>query len=136
MKAKELTSKDLMVGDWLMFGDKPCQVKGLHSDDTATFVGYRSAYYLIDAEPIPLTPEILGKNGFKLEYFTLEWARYIGINDRVVLSNDKEYMNSRNEWYVHIDSEDYCSIASCELTYVHELQHLLKLCGIDKEIVV
>jgi hypothetical protein len=87
-------------------------------------------------KPIPLTPKILEKNGFKLEYFTLEWARYIGINDRVVLSNDKEYMNSRNEWDVHIDSEDYCTIASCELTYVHELQHLLKLCKINFEFVV
>ena len=141
MKANELKVQDLMVGDWLMFNDKPCQVKGLHNDDTVTLTGYRSMYYLIDAEPIPLTPEILEKNGFKLEYFiseyfTSECEHYIGIDDRVALNNDKEYMNSNNEWCVHVDSETYCTIATCELTYLHELQHILRLCKIDKEIVV
>ena len=131
----EIRVTDLMVGDWLMFNGEPCQVRGLHKDDTATFVEYRSLYCLIDAEPMPLTPEILGKNGFKLEYFTSECEHYIGIDDRVALNNDKEYMNSSNEWHVHIDSEDYCTIASCELTYVHELQHILRLCKIYKEIV-
>ena len=62
MKANELKATDLMVGDWLMFYDKPCQVKGLHDDDTVTLTGYRSMYYLIDAEPILLTSEILEKN--------------------------------------------------------------------------
>jgi hypothetical protein len=61
---------------------------------------------------------------------------FMSIDDRVALRNDKEYMNSDNEWHVHIDSEDYCTIANCELTYVHELQNLLRICKIYKEIVV
>lgn len=134
-----MKANELMIGDWLKhYNGTPMQVTKITTEHFACAEngGMNCWEYNNKYEPIPLTPEILGKNGFKLEYFTLEWARYIGINDRVVLSNDKEYMNSRNEWYVHIDSEDYSSIASCELTYVHELQHLLKLCGIDKEIVV
>jgi hypothetical protein len=87
-------------------------------------------------EPILLTPEILEKNGFVLDEVIKEYCIYNGIDNRVSLHNDKEYMNSRNEWHVHIDDEDYCSIANCELTYVHELQHILRLCKIDKEIVV
>lgn len=132
----EIRVTDLMVGDWLMFNDKPCQVKGLHNDDTVTLTGYRSMYYLIDAEPIPLTPEILEKNGFVLNEVIKEYYIFRGIDNRVYLCNDHEYINSRNEWHVHIDSEDYCSIASCELTYVHELQHILRLCNIKTEIVV
>ena len=136
MKANELTSKDLMVGDWVMFNGKPCQVKGLNSDDSAFLVGYKSPYFLIDAEPIPLTPNILEKNWFVLDEVIKEYCIYNGIDNRVSLHNDKEYINSSNTWHVHIDSEDYCTIATCELTYLHELQHILRLCEIDKEIVV
>ena len=87
-------------------------------------------------EPIPLTPEILKKNGFEFDDVIPECRMFMGIDDRVALRNDKEYMNSVNEWHVHIDSEDYCTIANCELTYVHELQNLLRLCKINKEILV
>ena len=91
-------------------------------------------------EPIPLTPEILEKNGFEREnmitsyhYYIgiASYNYYIGIDNRVSLHDDKECMNSRNMWNVHIDNEDYCTIAHCELTYLHELQHLLTLCKID-----
>lgn len=119
-----------------MFNDKPCQVKGLHSDDSAAFVGYKSPYYLIDAEPILITKELLEKNGFKRENLITSYNHYIGIDNRVSLNDDFYCMNSRNMWTVHIDSEDYCTIATCELTYLHELQHILRLCKIDKEIVV
>jgi hypothetical protein len=88
-------------------------------------------------EPIPLTPEILEKNGFKLNEAVEDYyCIYDGIDNRVSLCNNKAYINSVNEWLVYIDSEDYSTIASCELTYLHELQHILRLCKIDKEIVV
>jgi hypothetical protein len=126
MKANELKVTDLMVGDWVMLQGKPYMIDMLN--------GYQESS--MGVEPIPLTPEILEKNGFVLDEVIKEYCIYNGIDNRVSLHNDKEYMNSRNEWHVHIDSEDYCTIASCELTYVHELQHLLKLCKIYKEIVV
>lgn len=87
-------------------------------------------------EPILLTPEILEKNGFERDKNISLYNAYTGINSRVTLHDDFMSMNSRNMWDVHVDSEDYCTIANCELTYVHELQHLLKLCKIYKEIVV
>lgn len=87
--------------------------------------------------PIPLTPEILKKNGFKLNEAVEDYyCIYNGIDGRVSLCNDKEYMNTNNAWDVHIDSENYCTIANCELTYLHELQHILRLCKIDKEIII
>lgn len=127
MKANELTSKDLMVGDWVMFNDKPCQVKGLQSDDSAFLVGYKSMYYLIDVEPIPLTPEILEKNGFERDR-----------NDGYAILRLED--NSEFFYYFHEYklTKFYKSeiIFRCQCVYAHELQHALKLCGIDKEIVV
>lgn len=136
MKAKELKATDLMVGDWVMLNDKPYQVKGLHNDDTATFIGCRSAYYLVDAEPIPITPEILEKNGFEKAEDIQLYYYCLGIDDRVSIHDYAYDINSSNTWHVHIDSEDYSTIANCELTYVHQLQHILRLCEIDKEIKV
>lgn len=125
MKANELSSRDLMVGDWLMFNDKPCQVKGLHSDDTATLVGYRSAYYLIDAEPILLTPEILEKNGLENDPLGCHFDEdeYMALE----ISSEEEGI------YWTINYNEYGIL---KLQYVHQLQHALRLCGIDKEIIV
>lgn len=127
MKANELKVTDLMVGDWVMLQGKPYMIDMLN--------GYQESS--MGVEPIPITPEILEKNGFELnEEVEDDCCIYYEIDYRLHLCNDKEEMNSDNEWYVLIYNEDYRSIANCELTYVHELQHLLKLCKIDKEIVV
>lgn len=121
-----MKASELMLGDWVL--------------DTRTKKPLRVNPFMAEMEvpewePIPLTPEILEKNGFEDQGFR-HHDELNGIDDRVVLSNERERMNSVNEWYVHIDSIYYCTIASCELTYVHELQHILRLCKINKEIVV
>lgn len=125
MKANEVTSKDLMVGDWLMFNGKPCQVKGLHNDDTATLTGYRSLYYLIDAEPIQLTPEILEKNGF--------YRREIPTRDEI--GHYYHRKTAPSSIFVSMSFDDGRDFGN-EIKYVHELQHLLRLCNIDFEFVV
>jgi hypothetical protein len=89
-------------------------------------------------EPIPLTPEILEKNGF--ESVRVSWGTYelVGVNKRVEMHNDNDWiLGTENTWSAHIKTadEEYM-IAHCELTYVHELQHILRLCKIDNEIVV
>ena len=135
MKVNELT-----IGSWVLgkYDNEPYQIKGISKteDYIVAKVFEHGMWQKVDVfEPIPLTPEILEKNGFRVEH-NIGFYALIGIDDRVQLQNDKEYMNSNNEWYVHIDSEDYCTIANCELTYVHELQNLLRLCKINKEILV
>lgn len=139
MKANELTNKDLMIEDWLQdsFGNIG-QVYRLDPGRVHLRLLQErpqdEEYIVHDIEPIPLTPEILEKNGFEREGVIV--SLYEGIDHRVTIHDDKEYMNSNNEWHVHIDSEDYCTIANCELTYVHQLQQLLRLCKIYKEVVV
>lgn len=132
--------EDLMIGDWVYIKDypiiaQPMQVKKEH------FV--RS---LVEFQPIPLTEEILRKNGFKndvlaqksiiAERVSIFSVILISEDNRIMLNNFDEYLNSFNEWHVHIDTEDMRTMCTAEITYIHELQHLLKLCGIKKEIVV
>ena len=129
---------ELMVGDLVLHDGKVIRVDAVHKRKIGYHKTKEKLTWLFSGqfEPIPLTPEILEKNGFEFDDVIPECRMFMGIDNRVALRNDKEYMNSVNEWHVHIDSEDYCTIANCELTYVHELQHILRLCEIDKEIVV
>ena len=134
----EIRVTDLMVGDLVLHDGKVIRVDAVHKRKIGYHKTKDKLTWLFSGQfdPIFLTTSILEKNGFLLDEVIKEYCIYNGIDNRVSLHNDKEYMNSVNEWHVHIDSEDYCSIASCELTYVHELQHILRLCKIDKEIVV
>ena len=117
-----MTIDEVMLGDIVSLSGRPIHV-------TLAVLNNWSD----NIKPIPLTPEILEKNGFERDKNISLYNAYTGINSRVTLHDDFMSMNSRNMWDVHIDSEDFCTIANCELTYLHELQHLLKLCKINFE---
>lgn len=111
---------EVMLGDIVSAGGRPIHV---------TLAVLNNWSYNI--EPIPLTTEILEKNGFEREKLITLYNHYTGIDNRVSLHDDFMSMNSRNMWSVHIDTDDYRTIAHCELTYLHELQALLRICKID-----
>jgi len=71
-------------------------------------------------EPIPLTPEILEKNGFSEDY------RY----------EDLSYAQSCGDVIgIHINGKNGL-MDEMYFKYVHELQHAMRLCGVEKEIVL
>jgi hypothetical protein len=80
-----------------------------------------------DIEPIPLTPEILEKNGFE----GIKEGRFPSLRNHY---NDIIFQLER------IKEERYCKILyifkNIPICYVHELQHALKLCKINKEIII
>ena len=129
-----MKANELMIGDWLKhYNGTPMQVTKI---TTVHFACAKNGCvncweYNNKFEPIPLTPEILEKNGFEREKLITLYNHYTGIDNRVSLHDDFMSMNSRNMWSVHIDTDDYRTIAHCELTYLHELQALLRICKID-----
>lgn len=147
MKANELKVTDLMVGDWVYDNDYPMQITEIkfrrRGEPPYKLIGSlkrdgleMESISLDYIQPIPITKELLEKNGFVRENLITSYNHYTGIDNRVSLNDDFYYINSRNTWHVHVDSEDYCTIANCELTYLHELQNLLRICKIDFEFVV
>ena len=87
-------------------------------------------------QPIPLTPEILVKNGFRAYPNRRGYnntTTYLSDDWRIEFKDDT-LTNSFNKWSVHVDTEDMRTMGYFEITYVHELQHALRLCRIDKEI--
>jgi len=115
---KPLTAKDLMIGDWV-FDCKNISYNRMTSEALCAFEDGQLAII-----PIPLTKEILKKNGFEYDHYYHNWI-----------------YNEFTINYGHLideDDGDYLFIwvadTSVKLTYVHELQHALRLCGIEKEI--
>lgn len=112
----------LMVGDWLQHANgKYFQVTRIDmwGDGSVHFAcGHPHLWeYNNEFSPIPLTPEILEKNGFH-KVWNGSWK----------LNNTNLLIDEDNGFYVGI------SMLSLRLDYVHELQHILRLCGIDKKI--
>ena len=111
-----------MVNDWVanQYGT-PIQIystgdNGAYANTGDTLWVFEDNEY--KPQPIPLTPEILEKNGWKeTEY----WHEYEDGNTIIQysLSNIWGIING-------IEIEHF----KCE--YVHQLQHLLRLCGLDE----
>lgn len=89
--------------------------------------------------PIPITPEILEANG----WFRLDFQCVLNIEDNRGTSHDGEYVIM---WYA---DDEYLTISwggreddvlvertmmECRVKYIHQLQHALRLAGLDKEI--
>ena len=117
--------RDLMVGDWITNRNGfPMQITNVGEDYAyATFEGNEGDPWEFDdkddqPKPIPITPEIFEKNGWKeTEY----WHEYKDGNTIIQCSLHKIW-GIINE----IEIEHF----KCE--YVHQLQHLLRLCGLDE----
>ena len=114
---------DLMLGDWIEDGYKKSQVTSITCDGIVETTAAISNIEVVD--PIPLTEDILVKNGwdFRDRQYAIECKEdKLGI---VELSRDKD------GYYWSINWDEYQII---RIHYVHELQHILRMCGIEKEI--
>lgn len=135
MKANELKVTDLMVGDWVKSFGAPHKVVGIRTDMLEPHIktNMSDTWYeegIEDLlEPIPLTPEILEKNGFKRD-FELKGCYWRPDCRKYCIVKEIE------TWYFAFRHMGGGHICISECNYVHQLQHALKLCGIDKEIVV
>ena len=105
-------------------------------------------------EPIPLTPEILKKNGFKEEVRekdpTFPYSAFILDENEYHIeitwydSHDiyepytGQFMGGVPEvWTLEVNNKrGNVDIEYSNKMYVHDLQHALKLCGIEKEIIL
>lgn len=127
---------DLMVGDWVLKLEvgghyRKCRITGIFdvNVDCVTSNGEVHCLSISGIEPIPLTTEILKKSGFKnyrLSYDNGDYYYHIALED-VKGGIWIEAMSSRNVLY---GRKEYCGL----INYVHELQHAMKQCKIDKQI--
>ena len=127
MKANELLN-DIYVYFNCFDGSKiAVKVTGFKDDIVYGVSEYGTHWCQINkVEPIPLTLDILEKNGFE-EYdglYRLDIAEGIFVNADF----------KSKEPFVSIHNTCYRATPICK--YVDQLQHALRLCGIEKEIIL
>lgn len=117
-----------MVGDWVMYDPNvfiedeyepthkmyPAKIESGEDIDCAINDCY---------SPIPLTVEILYKNGFDCDE-----DGFISYNEFAINFGRDPFEEGPNLLFVWVGN------SHVELHYVHELQHALRLCQIEKEI--
>lgn len=134
MKANELTSKDLMIGDWLMFEGTPFKIGCILEYNTVRLCDWIDIVGIEYAQPVEITKELLEKNGFELksespysQCFAIDFHD-VDIDYLVVELHPKANYVRVNYQTEKRKVQLSCSLGGCHL---HELQHLLKLCNID-----
>lgn len=137
-----MKTNELMIGDWVAFNDTYRMIAGIHEyPDTVMLdtyfpsLGYRKStlsFGIEYAKPIPLTAEILEKNAFNKDSLGFYW---IDIEKQMAgdgIESQKIDVYCGKVLLIHT--------AVCEIQmpikFVHELQHALRLCGIEKEIIL
>lgn len=119
--------KSLMISDWVSYCNEYFQVDYYHRATDTIGLKYKGKSPNFqdgmicseDAIPIPLTEEILKANGFKAEYAPEDY-RY---DDKMMLTQSYD---KQGYWWV------VGNMYVVQLFYVHELQHALKLCGLNE----
>ena len=130
-----MNARELMIGDWVRIKDLKDPIKRLVCvDEYLGKVDFLDGEELIvtsinNVLPIPLTGEILEKNGFKKDernenYYKWNWY---------ILEDNASYDMETGIVRIFKASD----LTFCHpIGYVHELQNALRLCEVDKEITI
>ena len=129
-----MKANELMTGDWVKLKKDHCKFLQLTAiDETYNSINYfdgdaegELTLQLTAIEPIPLTPEILEKNGFTEDSYS---QFSLQIHDGSI-----RFFKHRYGLYCTIlrPYQKYDGVCN----YVHHFQQALRLCGIEKEIVL
>lgn len=137
-----LNKEDLMIGDWVMIKDNPMVSESLRMTENH-FV--RS---LCEFEAIPLDREFLLNNGFT--FFPVEpnlgWGIFELKTEHCLLRYSNKHrdiqiykafnggIDPKSTNCTHRGDRYEINCGQFSIRYVHELQHILKLCKIDLDI--
>ena len=140
-----MKSTELMVGDLvLLFGDTPARVDAIGDTKVYVYEKERGDWHVgyEHIKPTPLTAEILEKNGFTRStrnggYYLYADESYSNQTMEIILFHvDSEYNSNQLHICYAVSSSDHVMLHLMSCNHVHELQHALRLCGIEKEIVL
>lgn len=130
-----MKATDLMLGDLVIHGfggagriTEICQNSVvIKADSFDVGDGMNEVSFAInELKPIPLTDEILKMNGFSLQSDNTE-----------IFKLDTYWLGCElGAFRIHNLNKDWWQFGLAKIRNVHELQHAMRLCGIEKEIKV
>ena len=133
-----MKANELMIGDWVRKLEPgghtiPVKVTGIIDEDNSVLFERRDGVHGVTDikafEPIPLTSEILEKNGFKFDEFPKYAINEIKEKTKVMFT----YHSGSRTVFVSINEPNF-NLLSDMVIWVHELQHILRHARIEKEI--
>ena len=120
-----MKATDLAILDWVLINNTPHKIQAIDSidaevqaDDELYCIGEDRYHSEDKIEGVPLTLEILKKNGWKEAEYWLEYQN----GENTIQFSPPNMLGMINGVFI----EHF----KCE--YVHQYQHLLRLCGLDK----
>ncbi|MBQ8958145.1 MAG: hypothetical protein IJ057_06545 [Bacteroidales bacterium] len=123
-----MRNNEVMIGDWVMFQDPDTNETEMHQMEQADFAA--SDNFFDRFNPIPITAEIIEANNFR-GYGNVRRI-YINLYD---FDNHStiEYRLDQN-WFdlKRMVNRQYAYQLKCEVHYVHEMQHLLRVAGLNE----
>ena len=138
-----INKEDLMIGDWVMIKDYPMDFQ------PEKMTANHFVRSLCEFEAIPITKEFLLNNGFT--FLPVEPIFGCGIFELKTEHCLLRYSNKHNDIQIYkarmggIDPESTncthrgdryeINCGRFRISYVHELQHILKLCKIDLKLI-
>lgn len=139
-----MKASEICIGDWFKAIDynSPFRITAIYDDVVQTQADYQSEidgnWYseaeIKDLVPIPLTEEILVKNGFVFNkgYAVLQVSEDTYLDFYKHEHRLRKVWEGIDEWNNHAKVRDVTFV--CQCYYVHEFQHALRLAGVQKEI--
>ena len=120
-----MEAKELMIDDWVYntHNRQPEQVCEIR--ERMVMLAYNDLYDYDEIEPIPLTEEILKANGYE-EHVGEKGMYGVTIAPYFKRDDSPKVFCDGNPFAVWFDDP-------VDIKYVHQLQHVLRLCGVEKE---
>lgn len=143
-----MKAEELMLGDWVLYDGEPVRIGRISdispSEEHIMVCNALEGTFPASPErlqPIPITMEILQKNGFRydptdtagLEYYSLgdPGKETLTVVKKTGLDAFEDVDNGQIVWSVYADIDIYDKVV-----YIHELQHALHMSHINKEITI
>ena len=139
-----IDTKDLMRGNLMIIGkgtdwEQVCVIDEIMYNVVSLY-GREFTTFATSLDPIPITEDLLLKNGFKKEILIEgmenydDWVSYKKEVNGYFL-DIRHFSNSiERDWHVLVDNDAHCSVCSMDIEYVHQLQNTCRLSGFEIEL--
>lgn len=139
-----IDTKELMRGNKVIVGKgsdwEEIAIVDEIFDIAVSLQGREFTTFSTTLDPIPITEELLLKNGFNKELLIEgmenydDWVSYKKEVNGYFLDIRHCSNSIERDWYVHIDNDYRCGVGGMDVEYVHHLQNFCTICGFEIEL--
>ena len=121
-----MRAEDLMIGDWYAFQGHPYKCT---ASDIASIAECEENGVPTDIPEVPISLGFMVRNGFGIHKNRFGFESYELGNDYLLENRGDKFCLVRR-----IPGHKYSTFWICNCYYIHQVQHAIRLLGIDKEI--